>query len=58
MALELSSPVRSEGHGSSADHGGREQKNLTRMHRHTRLPTQMHPPPRPGGTLEDWLTSP
>lgn len=34
MDLELSSPVTSEGRGSGAGHGGREQKSHPRMHRH------------------------
>lgn len=44
MPLELSSPVRSEGHGSSTDRGGRKQRNLPLVQRH-RL---VHPdPPSP-----------
>lgn len=34
MPLELSSPVRSEGHGSSTDHRGRKQRNLPLVQRH------------------------
>lgn len=44
MPLKLSSPVRSEGHGSSTDQGGREQRNLPLRQRHRLL----HPdPPSP-----------
>lgn len=44
MPLELSSPVRSEGHGSSTDRGGRKQRDLPLIQRH-RL---VHPdPPSP-----------
>lgn len=44
MPLELSSPVRSEGHGSSTDRGGGKQRNLPLTQRH-RL---VHPyPPSP-----------
>lgn len=64
--LELSSPVMSEGRGSSAGHGGSKQKGLPRTHAQTHAPA--HPDTLPRGpaqcfdagrhTQEEWLTPP
>lgn len=57
MPLELSSPVRSEGHGSSTDRGGRKQRNLPLMQRH-RLVHPAPPSPKASSHTQDSQLTP
>lgn len=58
MPLELSSPVRSEGHGSSTDRGSREQRNLPLAHRRRLVYPDPPSPKASRHTQDSQLTPP